>query len=111
MPEAPKKPGDDESTTDYTLTEKNKKSLEFIEDVTSNPDDVQLRVLSEILTQNANVEYLSRYKLSGQTDRETFKKLIPVITYEDLQPDITRVANGDKSPILSSYPISEFLTR
>ncbi|KAI3703854.1 hypothetical protein L1987_74050 [Smallanthus sonchifolius] len=105
MPEAPK------NTTDYyTLSEKNKKSLEFIEDVTSNPEDVQLRVLSDILTQNANVEYLHRHRLSGQTDRETFKKLVPVITYEDLQPDIMSIANGDKSPILSSHPISEFLT-
>ncbi|KAL4580232.1 hypothetical protein LXL04_016418 [Taraxacum kok-saghyz] len=106
MPEAP----NTESTTKYSLTEKNKKSLQFIEDVTSNPDEVQLRVLSDILTQNANVEYLHRHGLSGQTDRETFKKLVPVITYEDLEPDVTRIANGDKSPILSSHPISEFLT-
>lgn len=107
MPEAPK----NEPTTDYSLTEKNKKSLQFIEDVTSNPDDIQQHVLSDILTQNATVEYLHRHGLSGQTDRKTFKKLIPVITYEDLEPDITRIANGDKSPILSSHPISEFLTR
>ncbi|XP_076894007.1 indole-3-acetic acid-amido synthetase GH3.5-like [Bidens hawaiensis] len=105
MPEAP-----NNNIVDYSLTEKNKKSLQFIEDVTSDPDEVQLRVLSDILTQNAAVEYLHRHSLSGQTDRETFKKLIPVITYEDLQPDITRIANGDKSPILSSHPISEFLT-
>ncbi|KAM0070807.1 putative GH3 family protein [Helianthus debilis subsp. tardiflorus] len=106
MPEAP-----NNSTTDYnTLTEKNKKCLEFIEDVTSNPDEVQLRVLSDILTQNATVEYLHRHGLSGQTDRKTFKKLVPVVTYDDLQPDITRIANGDRSPILSSHPISEFLT-
>ncbi|KAK9074196.1 hypothetical protein SSX86_006793 [Deinandra increscens subsp. villosa] len=103
MPEAP-------NTTDYNLAEKNKKSLQFIEDVTSDPDKVQLRVLSDILTQNAAVEYLHRHGLSGETDRETFKKLVPVITYEDLQPDVTRIANGDNSPILSSHPISEFLT-
>ncbi|PWA86672.1 Actin-binding FH2 [Artemisia annua] len=35
---------------------------------------------------------------------------IAVVTYEDLHDDITRIANGDKSPILSSHPISEFLT-
>ncbi|KAL8239238.1 hypothetical protein R6Q59_015805 [Mikania micrantha] len=105
MPEAPINRSDD-----YTLTEKNKKTLEFIEDVTSKPDEVQLNVLSDILTQNATVEYLRRHGLSGETDRETFKKLIPVITYEDLQPDITRIVNGDQSPILSSHPISEFLT-
>ncbi|XP_076899243.1 indole-3-acetic acid-amido synthetase GH3.6-like [Bidens hawaiensis] len=100
----------DLSLKDYTHIQINKNALQFIEDVTSDPDQVQQQVLSEILTQNANVEYLKRHGLSGQTDRKTFKKLIPVITYEDIQPDITRIANGDKSPILCSQPISEFLT-
>ncbi|KAK9072295.1 hypothetical protein SSX86_008728 [Deinandra increscens subsp. villosa] len=107
MPEAP---SDGETTTDYTLTAKNKKSLQFIEEVTSKPDEVQQRILTGILTQNAAVEYLHRHGLSGNTDRETFKRLIPVVTYEDLHDDITRIANGDKSPIFSSHPISEFLT-
>ncbi|KAJ0790383.1 putative GH3 family protein [Helianthus annuus] len=98
------------TTTDYALTDKNKKALEFIEDVTSRPDQVQQQILTEILTQNATVEYLHRHGLSGHTDRETFKKLIPVVTYEDLHNDITRIANGDKSTILSSHPISEFFT-
>jgi len=102
MPEAPR---------DYNLVEQNEKILEFIEDVTANADKVQKRVLSEILSNNANVEYLKRHGLHGQTDRETFKKLLPVITYEDIQPDINRIANGDTSPILCSKPISEFLTR
>ncbi|XP_076887187.1 indole-3-acetic acid-amido synthetase GH3.6-like [Bidens hawaiensis] len=113
MPEAPKLPHDlSNSMNDYnySLTQKNKNTLQFIEDVTSNPDEIQQQVLSEILTQNAYVEYLKRHGMSGQTDRDTFKKLIPVITYDDLQPDINRIANGDKSPILSSHPISEFLT-
>lgn len=103
MPEAPKE-------AQYNLLEKNKKALDFIEEVTKNADQVQKRVLSEILTRNANVEYLQRHGLNGATDRETFKKLIPVIKYEDIQTDITRIANGDKSPILCSHPISEFLT-
>ncbi|MED6173811.1 hypothetical protein PIB30_063156 [Stylosanthes scabra] len=101
MPEAPK---------DYNLVEQNRKILDFIEDVTSNADQVQKNVLSEILSSNANVEYLRRHGLNGQTDRNTFKKLLPVISYEDLQPDINRIANGDTSPILCSKPISEFLT-
>ncbi|XP_010062931.2 indole-3-acetic acid-amido synthetase GH3.6 [Eucalyptus grandis] len=107
MPEAPKqapKPADD------NLHDKNRKALQFIEDVTANADEVQRRVLAEILSRNAHVEYLRRHGLDGQTDRESFKKTLPVITYEDLQPDVTRIANGDKSPILCSHPISEFLT-
>ncbi|KAL5737849.1 hypothetical protein ACOSP7_030610 [Xanthoceras sorbifolium] len=110
MPEAPKitlnKP-----TNYYSLAEKNKRKLEFIENVTTDADEVQKEVLGEILSSNAHVEYLQRHGLNGHTaDRETFKKVMPVITYEDIQSDITRIANGDTSPILCSKPISEFLT-
>ncbi|CAH8387514.1 unnamed protein product [Eruca vesicaria subsp. sativa] len=105
MPEAPKIEFSDE-----TLAEKNKNKLQFIEEVTSNADDVQRRVLEEILSRNADVEYLKRHGLQGRTDRETFKHVMPVVTYEDIQPEINRIANGDKSKILCSSPISEFLT-
>ncbi|PSR96323.1 Indole-3-acetic acid-amido synthetase [Actinidia chinensis var. chinensis] len=107
MPEAP---NPTPNGTDYGLTRANKKGLEFIEDVTANADEVQRRVLAEILSLNAGVEYLERHGLCGRTDREAFKNLIPVIQYEDIQPQINRIANGDKSPILCSQPISEFLT-
>ena len=87
------------------------KEIEFIEEVTKNCDAVQERVLAEILGRNANTEYLERHRLEGRTDRPSFKSRVPVVTYEDIQPDIQRIANGDFSPILSSHPISEFLTR
>ncbi|CAN6438872.1 unnamed protein product [Victoria cruziana] len=92
--------------------DRHSQALRYIEDVTNNADEVQARVLAGILSQNAHVEYLCRYGLNGhaRVDRQTFKKLLPVIGYEDIKPDIDRIANGDKSPILSSYPVSEFLT-
>ncbi|KAG7541301.1 GH3 family [Arabidopsis thaliana x Arabidopsis arenosa] len=108
MPEAPKKISLE--VFDLTLDQKNKQKLQLIEELTSNADQVQRRVLEEILSRNADVEYLRRHDLNGRTDRETFKNVMPVITYEDIQPEINRIANGDKSPILSSKPISEFLT-
>ena len=91
--------------------EKDAKALQFIEEMTRNADAVQERVLAEILSRNADTEYLKRFKLGGTTDRESFKSKVPVITYEDVQPEIQRIANGDRSAILSAYPISEFLTR
>ncbi|XAR72950.1 hypothetical protein NMG60_11019766 [Bertholletia excelsa] len=72
--------------------EKDAKALQFIEKMTRNADAVQERVLTEILSQNGGTEY------SG----------VPVIKYEDLQPEIQRIANGDRTPILSAHPISEF---
>ncbi|GER53357.1 auxin-responsive GH3 family protein [Striga asiatica] len=104
MPEAPKESGE------QSMTENNRKKLEYIEDVTKNADEVQKRVLSEILSRNADVEYLKRHALDGRTDRETFKKILPVVSYDDILPDINRIANGDTSPILCSQPIFEFLT-
>lgn len=91
--------------------EKDAKALQFIEEMTRNPVLVQERVLEEILTRNGETEYLQRFKLAGATDRDTFKSKVPVVSYEDLQPYIQRIANGDTSPILSAHPISEFLTR
>ncbi|MBA0787555.1 hypothetical protein Gotri_027902 [Gossypium trilobum] len=90
--------------------EKDAKALQFIEEMTRNAESVQQRALAEILSRNAQTEYLTRFQLNGATDRETFKSKLPVITYEDLQPEIHRIANGDRSAILSAHPISEFLT-
>lgn len=116
MPEAPKLlpvnlPPDDDD--DDAVPEHHRKALEFIDDVTANADVVQRRVLLEILSQNALAMYLHRHGLSGSDDPDldAFKRLIPLVTYEDIQPDILRIAHGDTSPILCGRPISEFLTR
>lgn len=109
MPEAPLK--NTQKPSDYDLEVKNQMTLEFIEDATSNVDEVQKKILEEILSRNAHVEYLQSHGLNGRTDRETFKKTMPVITYEVIQPYVDRIANGDTSQILCCQPISEFLTR
>lgn len=41
-----------------------KEKLEFIEEMTKNTDPVQAKVLSEILSKNAETEYLKRYLFS-----------------------------------------------
>jgi auxin responsive GH3 gene family len=103
MPEAPKS----------DIPEEHVRALQFIQDVTENADVVQRRVLEEILTQNAPAEYLHRHGLSACTapNLDAFKKLMPIVSYEDIQSDILRIAHGDASPILSGRPVSEFLTR
>ncbi|KAK6143593.1 hypothetical protein DH2020_023941 [Rehmannia glutinosa] len=88
--------------------EKYAKELQFIEEMTKNADQVQQNVLAEILTQNAETEYLKGFNLCGATNRDIFKSKIPAVEYEDLQPLIRRIADGDGSPILCAQPISEF---
>ncbi|RZC91260.1 hypothetical protein C5167_027323 [Papaver somniferum] len=100
------------TTSIYEMIEgKNKKALEFIEEVTTNAEQVQKRVLYEILYRNEHVEYLQRHRLNGHTDSETFKEMVPIITYENLKPDIDRIiakGNTYSPPILCAQPISKF---
>ncbi|CAL5200782.1 unnamed protein product [Lathyrus oleraceus] len=97
------------TSLDYDLSQKHQKLLDLIEDVTTHAYEIQKKVLAEILSHNANVEYLQRHGLNGQTDSETFKKLVPIITYEDIKNDINRIANGDTTSILTANPVSVFL--
>lgn len=109
MPEAPK--DQHPAAAPVEAPDSHRKALQFIEDVTANADQVQSRVLSEILRQNAGAEYLRRHGLGSAPESDAFKRLVPVVTYDDLQQDIHRIAQGDTSPILCCCPISEFLTR
>jgi auxin responsive GH3 family protein len=85
--------------------------LRFIEEMTSNVDAVQQRVLAEILARNAATEYLANCGLDAATaDRDAFRAKVPVVSYDALKPYIQRIVDGDRSPILSSHPVSEFLT-
>ncbi|XP_020249642.1 probable indole-3-acetic acid-amido synthetase GH3.8 [Asparagus officinalis] len=68
--------------------------LRFIDEVTKDVGRLQDRVLAEILSKNADTEYLQRHGLGGATDGATFKAKIPVVTYDDLRPDIERIANA-----------------
>ncbi|TVU20049.1 hypothetical protein EJB05_36236 [Eragrostis curvula] len=105
MPEAPDhaKPAPPEA---------HREALEYIERVTASAGQVQRRVLAEILAQNAPAEYLRRIGVSGAAPGavDAFRRAAPLVTYEDILPDVLRIANGDTSPILSGKPIREFLT-
>ncbi|XP_050206488.1 probable indole-3-acetic acid-amido synthetase GH3.1 [Mercurialis annua] len=90
--------------------EKDAKALQLLEELTRNVDSVQEKLLAEILSSNSETEYFKRFNLNGATDRESFKSKVPVVAYEDLKPDIQRIANGDRSNIFSPHPITEILT-
>ncbi|KAI3923374.1 hypothetical protein MKW98_026967 [Papaver atlanticum] len=51
-----------------------------------------------------------KHGLNGHTDRQTFKRIMPVVTYEDLKPDIDQlIAEGNNiSSTLCKSPISHF---
>ncbi|RID69378.1 hypothetical protein BRARA_C01476 [Brassica rapa] len=78
-----------------------------LEDLTSNVKQMQDDVLKEILTLNANTEYLRPF-LHGSSDKELFKKNVPVTTYDDVKLFIDRVANGEPFDVISGKPVTGF---
>ncbi|EOA20217.1 hypothetical protein CARUB_v10000528mg [Capsella rubella] len=83
--------------------------LSLLEDVTTNVKQIQDSVLEAILSRNAHTEYLRGF-LNGQVDKQSFKKNLPVVTYEDIKPYIDRIANGEPSDLICDRPISVLLT-
>ena len=92
------------------LTEKSSDKMKVLEDLTSNVTQIQDNVLEEILTLNANTNYLQKFFL-GSFDKESFKKNVPVVIYEDIRPYIERVVNGEPSNVISARPITGFVLR
>ncbi|CAN6470535.1 unnamed protein product [Victoria cruziana] len=90
-------------------TQDDKSGLQLIEKLTASADEVQRQVLREILTRNAETEYLQRF-LSGQCDVDLFKGKVPLVNYEEIKPYIDRIADGEPSNLLCAEPISELLT-
>ena len=84
--------------------------LKALEELSSNAKQIQEDMLEEILRSSANTEYLRRF-LHGSSDKELFKKNVPVVTYEDVKPYMERVANGEPSNVISGEPITQFFIR
>ena len=63
--------------------------LKILEELTANAHQVQEQVLGEILMRNAGTEYLRGF-LNGQTDKQLFKKNVPIVNYEDVKLYIDR---------------------
>ncbi|KAK4282478.1 hypothetical protein QN277_013851 [Acacia crassicarpa] len=93
------------------LEYKGKEALEEIERLTMKADEVQESVLRQVLTQNRETEYLSKFMMgaTGTIDIAEFKRDVPVITYEAIFPYIQRIANGEDSSLITGKPITEML--
>ncbi|CAH2036359.1 unnamed protein product [Thlaspi arvense] len=81
--------------------------LKDLEELTWNAKQIQDNVLEEILRVSSNTEYLGRF-LHGSSDKELFKKNVPVVSYDDVKPYIERVANGEPSDVITGALVTHF---
>lgn len=92
------------------LEYKGEEALKDIERLTTKADEVQKKILKEILTRNRETEYLIKY-MKGSKEITEFKRSVPIITYKGIRPYIQRIANGEDSSLITGHPITEMLCR
>ncbi|KAL7260148.1 hypothetical protein ACSBR1_005919 [Camellia fascicularis] len=75
--------------------------IEEFEMLTKDAERVQKETLQKILEENGSTE----------TDHESFKAFVPLVTHKDLEPYIQRMVDGDTFPILTGKPITTISLR
>ncbi|CAA2951666.1 jasmonic acid-amido synthetase JAR1-like isoform X2 [Olea europaea subsp. europaea] len=80
--------------------------IEEFEALTRDAGRIQKETLKKILEQNGETEYLMKWDLKGKTDPDSYKSCVPLVTHEDLEPYIQRIAHGENSCIFTRKPIT-----
>ncbi|XP_077243587.1 putative indole-3-acetic acid-amido synthetase GH3.6 [Tasmannia lanceolata] len=84
-----------------------KEILKEIDECTRDAKRLQLETLRAILKHNDNSIYLKSHFNGSDSpiDPDSFRRLVPISSYDDYADHINRMANGDDSPILSVDPL------
>jgi len=75
------------------------------EKATRNPKKIQEQKLLSIVANNKDTEYGRRYDFSTIRTIADFQRLVPVITYEDIKDDMTRLVAGEKNIFTAEQPV------
>ncbi len=73
----------------------------------ANPEEVQRRLLLELLKQNRDCAFGRHYGFESITTVREYQERVPVVTYDDLAPWIERVKTGERG-ILTSEAVLVF---
>ncbi|KAK5844042.1 indole-3-acetic acid-amido synthetase GH3.10-like [Gossypium arboreum] len=89
--------------------------IRWFDTISTNVATVQRETLRQILELNRGVEYLKKWFGDKDLDiremdacemESLYTCLVPLVSHEDLEPFIQRIADGDTSPILTQHPIT-----
>ena len=65
----------------------------------------QRSLLTSLMDRNADTEYGRRYGFGSIKTVEDYRRAVPVITYEDIAADMTRVTEGARNVFTAEDPI------
>lgn len=74
-----------------------KSRITHLDHAISHPNEVQEKVLKDLLYKASQTHYGKKYKFSEIHNSRQFAEQVPVVSYEDLQPYIERMLKGEAS--------------
>ncbi len=80
---------------------------EFEETETRAPMETTVALLMQILQDNKDTEYGQKYGFGDIHTVEEYQMRVPVVVYDDIAPEIERMAKGEKN-VLTAYPFTHF---
>lgn len=79
-----------------------RKRIRQIELFMDHPEEVQQNVLASNVARSTNTEYGKQYGFDSISSYTTFKEQVPIVQYEDIEPLITRIKNGEQNVLWPS---------
>ena len=67
-------------------------------------------LLDTIVMPNAQSEYGREHRFAAVTDPDAFRRLVPLVDYEQLRPAIERIARGEQGVLSAERPLALFRT-
>ncbi|MBN1427347.1 MAG: GH3 auxin-responsive promoter family protein [Anaerolineae bacterium] len=89
------------------LTIKARQAYQHFTESSRQAQAINDQLLTTLLSQNRETEYGRRYRFAAIRSVEEFKTALPLTVYDDYQPDIDRMADGDRQ-VLTSETIRYF---
>lgn len=80
------------------------RSAKRFEAASREPGRVQLELMRTLAERNAGTEYGQRYGFASIRTMQDWQRQVPVITYDDIKEDMTRVTEGAKNVFTAEDP-------
>src|SRR2546430_1778108 len=67
-------------------------------------------LLDTIVMPNAQSEYGREHRFAAVTDPDAFRRLVPLVDYEQLRLAVERIARGERGVLTAERPLALFRT-
>ncbi|MFH0725192.1 MAG: GH3 auxin-responsive promoter family protein [Pseudomonadota bacterium] len=89
----------------FLITMVARRAAARFEKASHRPMEQQTRKLMEIVTRNADTDFGRRFNFAAIRTVKDYQRQVPLITYEDMQKDIERMAAGEPNVLTAERPV------